>query len=417
MAERTYRAGIVAVALIAAVVLPAVPAGAAPAPTALRPVRAAEMRHIPGPGHIPVWAADFMAGVVTVSRARAIRQARHFDMIVALKGTYAKYVDDMKAANPRLTLLVYLNGVMAQSNEGSTYPDSWYATDARGHRVTSLGFGNFLMKPNNPGWVNDVADRCTSSMTESGYDGCFLDVLGTAPLNSWYVSGPPQNPATGQTWTEGAWLAATRHISEATRTAAGRAPVYGNGLADGTRYFADVPSSELLKSLDGGMAESFVRDPTAPVEQFRHHDAWADDVRMLVDAAARDSDALSMTKVWTTATARQRTAIQRYALGTFLLGYEPGHGSFSFRDDHGLTRYRPIWSVDLGDPIGAAHRVGGGFVRQFENGVVVVNPTAVRIDVGLGSHANGMFSRAFGVARRGASVSVGAHSASILTNS
>ena len=80
---------------------------------------------------------------------------------------------------------------------------------------------------------------------------------------------------------------------------------------------------------------------------------------MLVDAAQRDADTLSITKVWTTATARQTTAIQRYALGTFLLGYEPGHGYFSFRDDHGLTRFRPIWSVNLGDPVGAAHRVGG----------------------------------------------------------
>ena len=416
MADRIHRTGIVAVALVAAVVLSAVPR----APKAGAPdrhhVRAAEMSRAPGPGHIPVWAADFMAGTVSVSRARPVRQARHFDMIVALKGTYAKYVEDMKAANPNLTLLVYLNGVMAQSNEGSKYPDGWYATDASGQRVTSLGFGNFLMKPNNPGWVKDVADRCSSYMKQSGYDGCFLDVLGTAPLNSWYVTSPPQNPKTGTTWTESAWLAATRHISDATRSAVGPAPVYGNGLVDGERYFADVPSSTLLKSLDGGMAESFVRDPTAPVQEFRQHDAWTDDVRMLVDAAARGSVALSMTKVWTAATPRQQTALERYALGTFLLGYQPGHGYFSFRTDHGLTRYRPIWSIDLGNPIGAAHKVGGAFVRQFENGVVVVNPTAVRINVGLGTHAARVSGRASG-RTHGASVSVRAHSASIFTNS
>lgn len=415
MTDRFHRAGIVAVALVATLVLSAVPAGAAAATKAVHPVRPPELARTPGPGHIPVYAADFMAGVVDVSRDRAIRQARHFDLIVALKGTYATHVKAMKAANPRLTLLVYLNAVMAQANEGSKYPDTWYATDAAGNRVKSLGFGNFLMRPNNPGWVKDVADRCTSFMKESGYDGCFLDVLGTAPVNDWYVTSPPQNPTTGTTWTESAWLGATRRIAAATRSAARPAPVYGNGLADGTRYFGNAPSSTLLKSLDGGMAETFVREPMAPVEDFRTHDAWTDDVRMLVDVAARGSDALSMTKVWTTATPRQRTAIHRYALGTFLLGYEPGHGSFSFRDDHGLTRYRPIWSVDLGDPIGAAHRVGGGFVRHFENGVVVVNPTAARINVGLGS-ARAVAGRALGRARYSSSVSVGAHSASILTN-
>lgn len=413
MAERLHRAGIVAVAMVATIVLTAVPAGADAAP---QPAPPAASDLATRADHVPVWAADFMAGAVTVSRERAIRQARHFDMIVALKGTYATYADDMRAANPDLTLLVYLNGVMAQSNQGSAYPDAWYATDAAGNRVKSLGFGNFLMKPNQPGWAQDVADRCTTFLKESHYDGCFLDVLGTAPLNSWYVTSLPVNPATGKAWTEGAWLAATRHIADATRAANGQAPVYGNGLTDGTRYFDDVPTSTLLKSLDGGMAESFVRDATAPVQEFRQHDAWTADVRMLVDAAQRRSDTLTITKVWTAASARQRTAIQRYALGTFLLGYEPGHGSFSFRDDHGLTRYRPLWSVNLGDPIGAAHRVGGGFVRQFENGVVVVNPTAARIHVGLESRAGRTFGRAFGGRRFSSNVSVGAHSASILTH-
>ena len=416
MADRRFGAGVITITLVAALVLSALPASATGASAGLQPARAARLSRTPGAGHIPVWAADFMAGAVTVSRARAVRQARHFDMIVALKGTYQKYVDDMKAVNPHLTLLVYLNGVMAQANEGSRYPADWYATDANGQRVKSLGFGNFLMRPDESGWVEDVAGRCVSYMKESGYDGCFLDVLGTAPLSASYVTSPPQDPSTGRPWTETDWLAATRHISDATRSAVSPAPVYGNGLVDGTKYFADVPSSTLLKSLDGGMAESFVRDPTSPVLDFRRHSGWTDDLRMLVDAADRGSDALSMTKVWTTATARQRTAIQRYALGTFLLGYEPGHGYFSFRDDHGLTRYRPIWSVDLGDPIGAAQVIGGAFVRRFENGVVVVNPTAVRIHVGLGSHAGLSGIRASGRGHRDSRVSVRAHSASILTN-
>jgi len=76
-----------------------------------------------------------------------------------------------------------------------------------------------------------------------------------------------------------------------------------------------------------------------------------------------------------------------------------------------------MWSVDLGDPIGAAHRVGGAFVRRFEHGVVVVNPTAVRVNVGLGSQGRGTLGRAFGGrARFDSHVLVRAHSASILTN-
>jgi hypothetical protein len=367
-------------------------------------------------GHIPVWAADFMAGAVQVSPERAVRQARDFDMIVALKGTYQPYVAQMKAANPDLQILVYLNGVMAQSNEGSAYPDSWYATDAQGQRVRSLGFGNYLMRPDGKGWVTDVADRCRSFLHESGYDGCFLDVLGVAPLSPSYVTGVPVDPRTLTPWNETQWLAATRRISAATRAAVAPAPVYGNGLAYGERYFASVPSSSILPPLDGAMAESFVRDPTAPAEEFRPRGEWRADVRMLADVASRGANALSMTKVWTTATARQRTALQRYALGTFLLGYEPGNGYFSFRDDHGLTRYRPMWSVDLGVPLEAAHQVGQAWIRTFENGVVVVNPTAARVRVGLDATSVRAATGRHARARRSANVVVGAHSASILTD-
>ena len=115
------------------------------------------------------------------------------------------------------------------------------------------------------------------------------------------------------------------------------AAVFGNGLANGDRYFADVPSSSLLDGLDGAMAETFVRDPTAPAEDFRGRWEWREDVRMLTDVAKHGVRALSMTKVWTEASSRQRTALHRYALGTFLLGYQPGSGYFSFRNGHGLT--------------------------------------------------------------------------------
>lgn len=410
MANRTTRNVVASiVAFIAAISVSATPAHAGGGQAASGPSAPAPVTRSADPGHVPVWAADFMAGVVDVSRERAIRQARDFDLIVALKGTYAEYVADMKAANPDLTLLVYLNGVMAQSNEGGAYPDGWYATDANDHRVRSLGFGNYLMRPDQPGWIADVADRCDAFMSESGYDGCFLDVLGTAPLSDAYVTSVPVDPRTGRAWTSSEWLSATRRIADVTRELVAPAAVFGNGLTNGARYFADVPSSSLLDGLDGAMAETFVRDPTAPAEDFRGRWEWREDVRMLTDVASRDAQALSMTKVWTDATSRQRTALQRYALGTFLLGYQPGQGYFSFRAGHGLTRYRPIWSVDLGDPLGPAHRIHGAFVRRFENGLVVVNPTATRIRLGSSAF------RGSGI-RRAAQVVLGAHSASILTH-
>ncbi len=357
---------------------------------------------------VPVWAADFMAGTANPSRARAVAQARHFDVIAALKGTYADDVAAMKAANPDLVLLVYLNGTMAQAGEGSAFPNSWYLRDRAGNKVKSHGWGNYLMNPADRGWQQAVADRCRSYLDLSGYDGCFLDVLGTAPLNGSYVTGLPVNPATREVWRRSAWLRATTSVADATRSAVSPAPVYGNGLANGALYFGgSAPSSTILDGLDGGMAESFVRDAYAPTGSFRSTTQWRQDVKLLGDVAAQVDAGLAITKVWSRASKRQSNAVQRYALATFLLGYSPGRSFYSFRDDHGLTRWRSAWGREIGTPTGSYRKVGDSYVRTFSGGVVVVNPTGSKTHVSLG----GTYRRGHATVNR---VTLRAHHASIL---
>jgi hypothetical protein len=356
---------------------------------------------------VPVWAADFMAGSASPSRARAVAQARHFDVIAALKGTYADHVAAMRAANPDLKLLVYLNGVMAQAGEGTAFPDSWYLRDARGHKVRTKGWGNYLMDPTKTGWVDATAARCRRFLADSGYDGCFLDVLGAAPLSPSYVSARPIDPSTGKVWHKASWLAATGKLAAAVRTNVSPAPVYGNGLANGPAYFSRVSPRTILSGLDGGMAESFVRDAYAPVHRYRSVTQWRQDANLLRDVAARGDVGLAMTKVWSSATLRQTRAAQRYAMATFLLGYQPGMSYFSFRDDHGLTRWRSVWGRPIGSPVDGYQQVGETFIRHFTGGVVVVNPTGSTTHVRLG----GRRRRARGTVSR---VTVRPHRASIL---
>ncbi len=362
----------------------------------------------PSPKGPPFWAADFMAGAVRVTRERAVLQARAFDLIVALRGTYRDHVAAMKAANPDLVLLVYLNGTFAQSSQGSAYPDGWYARDASGEKVRSLGFGNYLMRPDEPGWVADVVARCRRFLEESGYDGCFLDMLGAAPLHPGYATGLPVNPATGAVWTRADWLVATSGIAEAVRRAVAPRPVFGNGLGSGGLYFAPVaPSRVLLGPLGGAMAERFVRDPTDPADRRRPEERWLRDVRLVADAAARGRTALAMTKVWVPAGARDLEAWRTYALATFLLGYEPGHGYFSFRADHGLTDPSIAGGPDLGAPLGAYREAGGAYLRAFERGLVLVNPGSATVRVPVAARYRPGRSRGF--------VTLRPHSAAILS--
>ena len=92
----------------------------------------------------------------------------------------------------------------------------------------------------------------------------------------------------------------------------------------------------------------------------------------------------AITKVWATSTAAQQDAWHRYALGTFLLGYQPGNAYFTFRVDKNLTTPSPYWDVPIGVPSGAYAKVGGVYQRSFTNGRVLVNPTTATLSVGLG---------------------------------
>ena len=139
-----------------------------------------------------------------------------------------------------------MNGAFAQAREGDAYPDAWYARDANGSKVRSVGFGNWLMDVTEPGWIDDRARTCERHVA-AGLDGCMLDLLGTAPLLPGYATGIPIDARTQEAWRAKDWLAATSAIARAVQRTVRPAIVIGNGLGTGPRFFdAAAPSSVLL---------------------------------------------------------------------------------------------------------------------------------------------------------------------------
>src|SRR3954468_5536169 len=169
------------------------------------------------------WAATMDGGTAAqaVTVDQAIADAKSLDLIVARKGTFTPYVAAMRLANPSVKVLVYLNGAYAQQNQGPTsgaYPAPWYAKDSRSRNVTSKNEGNWLMDVTNPAWMQDRTQTCTAFLADSGYDGCYVDMLGAASVAAGYVSSPPVNPATKLAWTATDWMTATSKLGAAVRT-------------------------------------------------------------------------------------------------------------------------------------------------------------------------------------------------------
>ena len=334
--------------------------------------------------YVKRWAATMDGGAAAqaVTLDQAVNDARTLDLIIARKGTFTPYVSAMRAANPGVKVLVYLNGAYAQQNQGPTsgaYPSSWYAKDAYGRPVTSKSEGNWLMDVSNQAWVQDRVKTCTSYAADSKYDGCYVDMLGDSSVAPGYVTSPPVNPATGQAWTSQDWLNATSAVGGAVKNGNYSLMVVGNGLQNGRQYFSSPdPTSVLLNGLNGGNAQGWIRGANDAINAFPSVSNWKQDVDMLADAGAKGRSVMTMTKVWgVSATQDQIDAVHRFALASFMLGTD-GKQYFDFdanQTDGAVVSDRPYDHVNVGQPSGAYALKTNVYVRYFTNGIAVVNPS------------------------------------------
>ena len=332
----------------------------------------------PAPGR-PVlqWMPEEFATGHTYTQAQAVTAATRYDVIVAYTQAFQPYVAAMRAANPNLVLLAYMNGMFVPPAQATSWPADWYSYDANGIKVQNAQNKNYLMNPSNSGWVQNRATMCANLVAQSGYDGCMLDTLGVAPLTPGYCTALPINPATGAAWARPDWISATTQLSQSVRTTISPSLVVGNGLKDGPSL---GESSQLFNGMDGGIAEGFLRTSTQSATTYPSVSTWQQNVNMLLSPP---KPVLALTKVWASATTDQLNQWHLYALASFLLGTD-GRSYFYFSSASSEPPISVVpWSVNIGDPSGAYALQDGAYQRPFTQGRVLVNPTASQVSVPL----------------------------------
>lgn len=321
------------------------------------------------------------------TRTQALADAKNFDLITAAPKTYTDHIDAMRQANPQLVVLAYLNGTYAQENQGSAFPSAWYARDAQGRKITSEGYGNYLMDPRSTGWIDNRVQLCKAQIARTGYSGCMLDMLGTAPVRPGYNSALPIDPSTGKAWTPTAWQKATAALAGRVDTAVTTGVVWGNGYGSGSRYFESAwgPSQLLTPGVEGALTESWIRTAKQSLTKYRSESDWKMAVDQLAHLADTGGKTAVMVKLWSSGTTAQKDANLRYALASFMLGSD-GRSSFavSYAKGEALTAH-PYLKTDIGSPSGDYTRLSSGvYQRTFERGKALVNPTGTTRTVSLG---------------------------------
>ena len=335
---------------------------------------------------IHLWAPIHEPGGRFATQADAVAAARRYDLITIRPGQLGAYTAAMRAANPKLRIYVYINGTYLYKANRSQVSPSMLAHTSTGALIQSNGFGNYLGTPTNSGWITYKQKECQSAIAATHADGCYLDMLGSAPTMSGYNTGLPINPATGRVWTKAEWLRATAALAGKVSAFVSK-PVLGNGFGNGPRYFdRTAPSKVLLTGAVGSTAEAWLRAPAASAGSYETEAQWKQEIDFLADANTAGSVALTMTKTWGGGTAAQKEAYRQYALASFLLG-NGGHSYFYFsadRPDAG-TADSPLYHLPLGSPTGPYTHPSGVYQRAFTNGRVVVNPSTATVRLALGA--------------------------------
>jgi hypothetical protein len=343
-----------------------------------------------------------MWGARIPDAATAVDLATRHDLITGVPGQLASFIPQMRAANPNLRLFAYTNGMFAQEGQGGMFPESWYMRDASGQKLQSTGWGNYLMDPRAresftlngttyTGWSDWVRRQCKLALDRYDFDGCFLDMLGAAPLSPGYLRGREAvvDQESKRPWAPSEYIELTGSVGRAVEAYVGKGAI-GNGLGWGGNFYS-VPTRNLLAATDISLAEVWMRSPGSSPSSFPRVDRWKQEVQMLIDANRAGHAVEATMKVWTGATAAQLDAWRMFGQASFLIG---NSGSSWFEFSSG--RATPAWheesrldGIDLGaaldthDSVDGYYR-DGVYQRRFTQGIALVNPGDRAVTVALG---------------------------------
>ena len=329
---------------------------------------------------IGLWAADWGGAAGSRSSAGWQAAAKNDSILIGVAGTYRKWIPQLHAWNPNLTILEYKLGPYLQkgSSDFSTIlaqDPSWFARDARGNLINLRSFsGNYLMDMGDAAYRAWHASQLAASVAQYGFDGAMDDSMGTAPLGNGYASGNPVNPATHQAYTATQYLDNAVLMLNADKVALGSKYLAFNGLISGTEYAQDT---DILatSNANAGVSELFLRQPTSPITSFPTETELEQTLSMMSSMSAHGKALLGWTKVWVNASSAQVASWEDYGLAAYLLGQQAASywDFMPSRDaDNTAVPYSNM-KDQLGAPLGPYTVSGSTLTRKFQHGSVTLN--------------------------------------------
>jgi hypothetical protein len=346
---------------------------------------------LPAAAHAAPNAGNFRVAIDSAATTADFSKTAPRNTIVILQEYQTPLMKRLKAANPKLKVLMYKNlmGMSARQPSGFTSAGvptqeadanpEWYLLNSSGRRFTSRNYDWI--------WIADVgsasyqqrwAGNVLSDIAKGGWDGVFMDDAN--PDMTWHYDVSKM----GKYSTKAAWQAATRSALVsigASFRAAGKLVIAN--FSSSKQYPAVV--QDWFSLVDGGMNEQFVKwGTTSGAETYDPPADWELQLQAMKDAEAAGKYYLGISH--STPTDR---AAARYGYATTLLAGE-GHAQFAFHTDYTNEHWFEEYDYAIGSPAAPeAKEASGVHRRKFTNGLVLVNPTAGAVKVDFGGRYTG----------------------------
>jgi hypothetical protein len=241
----------------------------------------------------------------------------------------------------------------------SEHPD-WFLLDQFGQRITD-SYGYYYMDPGHEGFRSFWLERARQTQTLYKWDGLFLDNVEAS------LSKYQQKLAIPMKYTDDASLQAAvagflEYLDQNYFTPENR-PVTANIIStrDTQAWF------RYLQYLDGAMLENFAVD----WNDYFSVDEWVGQINLITKTQSMKKSALLVAQG-----EKDDLQKQQFSFATYLLLTD---GNTSFRYTNGNVYREPWWytnyEIDLGNPLGLLYSEKGIWMRDFEHGLVSVDPS------------------------------------------
>jgi hypothetical protein len=323
------------------------------------------------------------------SASSSAEYAAHRDNYVILQAWETRRMHELKAANPNLKVLVYkelafggpgagTDGTSASGVSASEAPESWFLKNTSGQKFTSWSYEwLWAMDIGSPAYQQRWYENVIGELEGKGWDGVFLDDANASMKYCYEPSKVAKYP------TDAAYAAA---MESALAYIGPKIQARGKLAIANFAQWVEAPQiyNRWLGYLSGGLDEMFVKWGRGAGEGYRPSYQWEDQVAEAEYAASQGKIFIGFTQG-----AKGETQAARYGYASVLLGGNDS-ASYAFTPNYTEETWLPEYEYEIGSAVGAETEDRNGVHRrQFQNGLVLVNPTGSAQAVSFGGTYSG----------------------------